>query len=214
MERCFWIVQYSGLCNICGRFYINKRTQDILSVRRYLVNFLRRKMYFDILHDDIGDIIFTTSDEGLTGVYLPGQEDFILLDGMVRASNHCIEQAKIEIKEYLNGNRLHFTVEVDLIGSEFQIKVWRALRNIPYAQTVSYKDIANALGMRGGYQAIGRANGKNPLAIIIPCHRVVGINGKLVGYAGGIELKRTLLTLEKNTKESRISRTSVQLVTE
>ncbi|MDD8048411.1 MAG: methylated-DNA--[protein]-cysteine S-methyltransferase [Thomasclavelia sp.] len=105
-----------------------------------------------------------------------------------------------EINEYFMGKRKTFDIPYKLQGTSFQRKVYEDLATIPYGQTRSYKDIANLIGYRKAYRAVGNANNHNPIAIIIPCHRVIGSNGKLVGYASGLELKEALLTLERGTK--------------
>ena len=102
-----------------------------------------------------------------------------------------------EIMEYLNGKRKSFDIKYEINGTEFQKKVWKELTNIPYGETRSYKEIAVAVGNPKASRAVGMANNKNPIAIIVPCHRVIGSDGKLVGYAGGLDMKRVLLTLEK-----------------
>ena len=91
-----------------------------------------------------------------------------------------------------------FDLPLDPIGTEFQKKVWQALKEIPFGETRSYGEIAKLIGNEKASRAVGMANNKNPIAIIIPCHRVIGANGKLVGYAGGLDLKEKLLKLEKN----------------
>lgn len=102
-----------------------------------------------------------------------------------------------EIMEYLNGKRKSFDIKYEINGTEFQKKVWKELTNIPYGETRTYKEIAVAVGNPKASRAVGMANNKNPIAIIVPCHRVIGSDGKLVGYAGGLDMKRALLTLEK-----------------
>ena len=115
--------------------------------------------------------------------------------------NHVFEKAdlvafKEPIHEYFAGKRKHFEFELELNGTVFQRKVWQALMQIPYGKTCSYKDIALAIDSPKAVRAVGGANNKNPLLILIPCHRVVGTNGKLVGYAGGLDKKEYLLALE------------------
>ena len=105
-----------------------------------------------------------------------------------------------EIIEYLNGERTSFDIPYGLEGTDFQKKVWKELTCIPYGQTRTYKDIASAIGNKNASRAVGMANNKNPLMIIVPCHRVIGTNGKLVGYAGGLDMKKDLLDLEKRVK--------------
>lgn len=106
-----------------------------------------------------------------------------------------------QVEQYLQGKRKEFDFPYELNGTEFQKKVWDALCDIPYGQTRSYKDIAQAVGSPKAYRAVGMANNKNPIAIAVPCHRVIGSNGKLVGYAGGMDMKASLLGLE-NTNNS------------
>lgn len=108
-----------------------------------------------------------------------------------------LRQAAQEIEEYFAGQRCEFTFPAAPIGTLFQQTVWEALRTIPYGQTRSYKQIAEQAGRPNACRAVGMANNSNPLAIIIPCHRVVGSNGALVGYAGGLGVKEFLLNLEK-----------------
>ena len=110
-----------------------------------------------------------------------------------------IKECAKEIHEYLQGKRKKFSVKVIPHGTDFQLKVWDALLEIPYGTTASYKDIAVKIGNEKACRAVGNANNKNPIPIIIPCHRVIGQNGKLVGYAGGLGIKEFLLNLEKKT---------------
>lgn len=113
-----------------------------------------------------------------------------------------IKETCNQLSEYFEGTRKYFNLPINPQGTIFQKKVWKELTKIPYGQTRSYKDIAHAIGNPKAYRAVGMANNKNPITIIIPCHRVIGKNGKLTGYAGGLDLKRFLLTLEnKNTTQ-------------
>lgn len=102
-----------------------------------------------------------------------------------------------ELTEYFEGGRKSFDIPYRLTGTEFRLKVWRELEKIPYGTTCTYKEIADRIGKSKAVRAVGSACGKNPLWIIVPCHRVVGSNGKLTGYAGGIDMKRELLETEK-----------------
>ena len=102
-----------------------------------------------------------------------------------------------QLNEYFAGQRQKFELTLDFEGTEFQQKVWQALLSIPFGETRSYKDIAEQIGNVKAVRAVGAANGKNPISIIAPCHRVVGANGKLVGFAGGLENKDILLKIEK-----------------
>ena len=109
-----------------------------------------------------------------------------------------IRRTYLQLKEYLSGKRKSFDIEIEMIGTEFQKKVWKELLNIPYGETRSYKDIATVIGNEKACRAVGNANNKNPIAIIVPCHRVVGSNGSMTGYAGGIDIKEKLLKIENN----------------
>ena len=105
-----------------------------------------------------------------------------------------------QLDEYFAGARKEFDIPLLLHGSPFQLKVWKALQAIPYGEVVTYKDIANSIGNPKAVRAVGMANHCNPIAVIVPCHRVVGVGGKLVGYAGGVDIKRYLLNLEDQNK--------------
>lgn len=105
-----------------------------------------------------------------------------------------------ELEEYFEGKRKTFDIPVSIKGTEFQEKVWKALLKIPYGETKSYEDIAKMVGCPKGARAVGMANHNNKIIIIIPCHRVIGKNGKLVGYAGGLPVKEKLLQIESNYK--------------
>lgn len=108
-----------------------------------------------------------------------------------------LKKANKELQEYFSGKRKIFNLPLEPKGTEFQQKVWKTLQEIPYGKTYSYKDVAGNVGNIKASRAVGMANNKNPIPILIPCHRVIGANGKLVGYAGGLELKEKLLELEK-----------------
>ena len=108
-----------------------------------------------------------------------------------------LQQAAVQLTEYFAGCRRHFDLTLDERGTPFQLRVWAALRRIPYGRTWSYKQLATEVDSPKGFRAVGMANNRNPISIVTPCHRVIGSDGALVGYAGGIEIKRALLNLEK-----------------
>ncbi len=136
---------------------------------------------FKILHNNDKLIYLKRTDEP----YVKTEDcDFVL-------------NLKKQLDEYFEGKRKYFDVEYKLIGTDFQKKVWLALTEIPYGEVVSYKYIATKVGNDKASRAVGMANNKNPITIIIPCHRVIGSSGKLVGYAGGLDMKDGLLTFEK-----------------
>ena len=101
-----------------------------------------------------------------------------------------------ELEEYFSGRRRVFSFPLDLRGTEFQLKCWRALLDIPYGETRTYRDIAQAIGHPRAFRAVGMSNNRNPVAIVVPCHRVIASDGSLCGYGGGLEIKRKLLALE------------------
>lgn len=113
------------------------------------------------------------------------------------------DAAYVQITEYFFGKRKSFDLPIASKGTDFQKKVWQALCDIPYGETRSYKDIAIAVGNPKASRAVGMANNRNPIAIVVPCHRVIGSSGKLVGYAGGLETKEKLLALEAEHKHER-----------
>ncbi len=114
--------------------------------------------------------------------------------------NALSDKAYNQLLEYFEGKRKEFDLPYKLYGTEFQKKVWAALCSIPYGETRSYKDIATSVGNPKASRAIGMANNKNPITVIVPCHRVIGASGKLVGYAGGLSMKEFLLDMEKKNK--------------
>lgn len=115
-----------------------------------------------------------------------------------------IKIAAVQLYEYFEGKRFHFDFPLNLKGTQFQKKVWDALMNIPYGKTVTYKDIAMQIGNPKASRAIGMANNKNPIPIVVPCHRVIGSNGSLIGYAYGLDVKKQLLDLEMSHSTNSI----------
>lgn len=120
----------------------------------------------------------------------------------VEEETELIAQCKKELDEFFAGERKTFDLPLSPEGTDFQRKVWQALQEIPYGETRTYKEIASAAGSPKGFRAVGMANNKNPIAILIPCHRVIGSSGKLVGYAAGVEKKAWLLALEQGKEKA------------
>ncbi len=142
----------------------------------------------------IGDIFISADENFLLSV------KFVNHNFIENKENKIIRQTIKQLNEYFNGKRKKFELPLNPKGTEFQKKVWLQLMNIPYGKTATYKDIATLIGNTNASRAVGNANNKNPIAIIIPCHRVIGSNNKLTGYAGGLDKKEKLLNLEKNNK--------------
>jgi len=113
------------------------------------------------------------------------------------AANPLLAEAARQLHAYFAGSLRRFDLPLDLAGTEFQRRVWMELTRIPYGETRSYQDVARAVGAPNAVRAVGAANGANPIPIVVPCHRVIGAGGKLVGYGGGLPLKRRLLALER-----------------
>ena len=118
-------------------------------------------------------------------------------NGYAAAETPLIKKAAAQLAEYFTGKRTKFDLPLAPVGTEFQLSVWRALQTIPFAETRSYGDIAALIGNPKACRAVGMANNRNPIAIIIPCHRVIGRDGSLTGYGGGLDVKQYLLDLEK-----------------
>jgi methylated-DNA-[protein]-cysteine S-methyltransferase len=146
----------------------------------------------------IGVLKLIGSDRGLAAVLWEHDDSVPQQFGAVAAAprHPVLVQAEQELDEYFSGSRKRFTVQLDFAGTEFQNKVWNALRTIPFGETRSYGDIADQIGSSKAVRAVGAANGRNPIPIIVPCHRVIGADGTLTGFGGGLEIKARLLALE------------------
>ncbi|MFO7154394.1 MAG: methylated-DNA--[protein]-cysteine S-methyltransferase [Caldicoprobacter oshimai] len=150
------------------------------------------------VEDFICPITIIASVRGVRGIH------FTSLDAIIEKLTqenipHIIDlshPAAIELREYFQGHRKHFDVPIDIDGTPFQLKVWKALQSIPYGKVRSYKDIAIQIGHPKAFRAVGQACGANPIPIIIPCHRVLTASGNLGGFSAGIEIKKALLDLE------------------
>lgn len=152
------------------------------------------------MESPLGQLTLTARGEFLTGIFyeghwhMPPQEYFGVPTGV---EDPVFAQARVELEEYLGGSRTDFDIPYDAGGNAFQQRVWDRLKHIPFGETVTYGELAAELGDPHLAQAVGSAVGRNPISIIIPCHRVVGRNGQLTGYAGGLRNKRYLLDLEE-----------------
>jgi len=157
-------------------------------------------IYFTYYPSPIGKLRLRTTDSGLIAVDHTNQQAEAL--HAINNPNHPhIQQATAELNEYFQKQRTSFNVPLSPQGTAFQLQVWQALSTIPYGETKSYSDIATTINRPKAVRAVGLANGKNPLSIFIPCHRVIGKNQTLTGYAGGLKNKQYLLQLEQNQAE-------------
>lgn len=146
----------------------------------------------------LGTLTLVGSDRGLAAVLWQDDDPSRVGPGAItKDTRHPIlRQAQQQLEEYFAGQRRTFSVKLDPSGTEFQNKVWKALRTIPFGETRSYGQIADQIGSRKAVRAVGAANGRNPIPIIVPCHRVIGADGTLTGFAGGLAIKAQLLALE------------------
>ncbi len=142
-------------------------------------------------------VLTLTADSGrLTGVAMDGQRHAAAPPERARRDDAWFTDVVAQLQEYFAGGRHAFDIPIQLEGTDFQRRVWTQLAEIPYGETVSYRDIASGVGDPKACRAVGLANGRNPVAIVVPCHRVIGADGRLTGYGGGLDRKRWLLEHE------------------
>ena len=153
-------------------------------------------LYFRTIKSPVGPLTLAGSAGRLMHLRMVDQTYEPRRDGW-QPDESAFPEAVEQLEAYFAGERTDFQLELDLVGTAFQRRVWTALRTIPYGQTRSYGEIAREIGAPGAFRAVGLANGHNPIGIIVPCHRVIGANGSLTGYGGGLDRKRVLLDLEK-----------------
>jgi methylated-DNA-[protein]-cysteine S-methyltransferase len=149
-----------------------------------------------VIESPLGPLTVVADDGVLSGLYLPDHVRGPGLERLGDPDEEGFDEIKMQLAEYFAGTRTAFTVPVAPAGTPFQQSVWRELMSIPYGQTRSYGQLAHALGGPHLTRAVGAANGRNPISIVVPCHRVVGSDGSLTGYAGGLPRKWFLLDLE------------------
>jgi methylated-DNA-[protein]-cysteine S-methyltransferase len=161
---------------------------------------------WSVLPSPVGDLLLTSRDGTLTGLFFSPHKashkhwDLVRETGVEDAAEPVIAATRTQLGEYFAGGRTEFDLPLQPAGTVFQLSVWERLRLIGYGRTASYGQIAAQLGLvPGASRAVGLANGSNPISIIVPCHRVIGANGSLTGYGGGLERKRYLLDLEQGS---------------
>jgi methylated-DNA-[protein]-cysteine S-methyltransferase len=157
-------------------------------------------LHFRTVDSPVGRLTLAGVDGRLMHLRMVDQTYEPSRDGW-EADDDAFPDAVEQLEEYFGGDRTEFDLALELVGTAFQRKVWAALLTIPYGETRSYGEIARQIGAPVAFRAVGLANGHNPIGIIVPCHRVIGSNGSLIGYGGGLDRKRALLAMEK----SRIS---------
>lgn len=151
--------------------------------------------YTTTIDSPVGPLLLTSDGTSLTRLLFAVEPD------PSWSTDPCevLDRAVTQLREYFAGERTEFDLPLDPAGTPFQLTVWQALRDIPYAETINYGQLATRVGNPRASRAVGLANGRNPISIVVPCHRVIGANGTLTGYGGGLDRKRTLLDLERRT---------------
>lgn len=156
-------------------------------------------MYYTWLESPLGRLLLTSNRAALTGLYLEGQKSLPpqTSDWQEAPQLDLLVQTQIQLEEYFTYQRQQFDLPLAPNGTPFQQQVWHQLRQIPFGETISYGTLAARLGKPTASRAVGAANGQNPLSIVVPCHRVIAVNGALTGYAGGLDRKQWLLHHEQ-----------------
>jgi len=166
-------------------------------------NMSNANFFFKEIDSPVGKLKLVASDTALVGLFWEKEDLSHFRFEPARTSSESehpiLSRAETQLKEYFGGKRKSFDLPLAPTGTPFQGKVWKALRQIPFGTTKSYLEIAQAIGSPKACRAVGAANGRNPISIIIPCHRVIGADGKLTGFGGGLDVKEKLLSLEKAT---------------
>ena len=157
---------------------------------------MKAKSYFTEFSSPIGRLRLHGTDAALTGVFMESERHGSVETGDAVRDAKPLREAQRQLEEYFAGERTEFSLPLESHGTDFQRSVWRALCAIPFGTTISYGELARRINNPRAVRAVGLANGRNPISIIVPCHRVIGADGTLTGYGGGLERKRFLLALE------------------
>jgi methylated-DNA-[protein]-cysteine S-methyltransferase len=152
--------------------------------------------YWNTADSPVGELLLTSNGTSLTRLLF---SPFTVDPAWSELPCGVLEEAAAQLRDYFAGSRTDFDLPLEPWGTPFQLSVWKALRDIPYAETINYGQLATRVGNSNASRAVGLANGRNPISIVVPCHRVIGANGSLTGYGGGLDRKRTLLDLECRT---------------
>lgn len=147
----------------------------------------------------IGQLLLVGDEEALHGLYMQDGRRPLRIADAWQSADEPFAGVRRQLGEYFGGDRVAFDLPLAPRGSAFERRVWRALVDIPYGETTSYGELAGRVGRPGAARAVGAANGRNPISIVVPCHRVIGADGSLTGYGGGLDRKRFLLELERGT---------------
>lgn len=163
-------------------------------------------MIYRVIDSPVGGLRLAKDDAGLRAIEFigpakagPDVRNVPIVGAGFSRPNDALDEVVSQLEEYFEGKRRAFDLPLAPQGTPFQQRVWRALLDIPYGETISYGELASRIGNKAASRAVGLANGRNPLPIVIPCHRVIGSNGKLTGYGGGLPIKQQLLALERGS---------------
>ncbi len=160
------------------------------------------QLRYSRVQSPVGELLLLSDGEALSGLYLHAARYVPPLPADARHDDDALAEAAEQLAEYFTGRRRYFSLKVAPVGTPFQREVWEALVDIPFGTTSSYGEIADRVGRPSASRAVGAANGRNPISIVIPCHRVIGADGTLTGYAGGLDRKMSLLALERELEAS------------
>jgi methylated-DNA-[protein]-cysteine S-methyltransferase len=163
-------------------------------------------IYFHVIQSPIGDLSLVSDGESLSGLFMSDHKGGPRLESGWQHGETRFDALCAQLTAYFAGDLREFDVPLAPHGTDFQMKVWQELRRIPFGETISYGELARRIGQPTASRAVGAANGQNPISIIVPCHRVIGANGTLTGYGGGIERKKWLLEHEAAAMRSHIVR--------
>lgn len=159
-------------------------------------------IYFSFIESPLGRMVARGDGEFVTGLFIPPHKHWQGIGDAWQRRDELFAELRDQLAEYFAGRRRAFDVPIKLTGTPFQQQVWRELTRIPFAATISYAQLATRIGRPDASRAVGHANGRNPISILVPCHRVVGSDGALVGYAAGVDKKRWLLEWERRATPS------------
>ena len=175
------------------------------------------ELFWSEFESSWGSMLLVSSHRGIIKVTLPDSNSHQeVLESLIKKKEHIVThkeniilyQCKKQLEDYFEGICFRFNLPLSMLGTDFQVSVWKHLQLIPFGETWSYKTVAKSIGNEKASRAVGNANNKNPLPLLVPCHRVIGENGKLTGFAGGLTLKQKLLDFEKNLSQSSDFRSS------
>jgi len=157
-------------------------------------------LIYTTIESPIGELLLLGDGQSLQKVSMQGGRRPTRIDPAWERRDDAFAEVRRQLDEYFDGSRRRFDLSLALIGNDFELMVWEALREIEYGETASYGEIAARIGHPSAARAVGLANGRNPIALIVPCHRVIGADGSLTGYGGGLERKQFLLDLERGIR--------------